>query len=49
MNKLFDDAAETIGNMADLNDDQKKLVKMGLIVVTVYFGARYVRSLFGKK
>lgn len=49
MNNFFEAAAETIGDAAGLNQPQRRLVKMGLIVATVYVGARYLRSLVGRK
>lgn len=45
---IFDNAADAIGDAANLNDAQIRLVRLGLIVGTVYVAARYLRGLLKK-
>lgn len=49
MNKIYDAVTDTIGDVANLNEAQRRLVKMGLIGLSIYAGARYLRNLIGRK
>lgn len=43
--QVFDDVAETISEAFNLDDAKTRLIRTGLIVVTVVIAARYVSGL----